>query len=234
MSEIIDKIVVGLQEALKNDYIVTFIISMIPTIEVRGAIPVALQMGIKPVVAYFFSCLSALIVIPILMLCLKPLLNALKKTKLFKNIASSLEDSFKGKAQKIENKAELKVEEKDKQSKKLILYKMLGLFAFVAIPLPMTGVWTGTIVALFLNMDMKNSLLPLIVGNFVAGAIIITASLLLGEKSYFILLILFVFILITIIGLLIGLYNKNKKAKAIKQAQNIVYTDKDNEESDSK
>ena len=44
MGEIIEKIIVGLQQALKNDYLVTFIISMIPAIEVRGSIPVALQM----------------------------------------------------------------------------------------------------------------------------------------------------------------------------------------------
>lgn len=230
MGDIIEKIVVGLQEALKNDYLVTFIISMIPAIEVRGAIPIALQMGMKPVVAYFFSCLSALVIIPILMLFLKPLLNALKKTKLFKNIASAIEETFKGKAQKIENKAELKVEEKEKQTKRLTFYKMLGLFAFVAIPMPMTGVWTGTVVAIFLNMDLKKSLISLIVGNFVAGAIIITASLLLGDKSYIIILILFIFILITIAGLILSFYTKNKKGKrADKDVSGIVYSDKENE-----
>lgn len=229
MSEIIDKIVLGLQEALKNDYLVTFIVSMIPAIEVRGAIPIGLKMGMKPIVAYIFSCLSALVIIPILMLFLKPLLNALKKTKLFRSIAHGLEDVFKGKAQKIQDKAEVKVEireeEKLKNQKMLTVYKMLGLFAFVAIPLPMTGVWTGTIVAIFLNMDLKKSLIPLVLGNFVAGGIIIIASLLLGDKSYIILLVLFAFIIITIAGFIINLYAKKKKQS--KQA--IVYTDKEND-----
>ncbi|HHT83166.1 MAG: COG2426 family protein [Christensenellales bacterium] len=222
MGEIIEKIIVGLQQALKNDYLVTFIISMIPAIEVRGSIPVALQMGMKPVTAYFFSCVSSLVVAPILMFSFQPLLNALKRTKVFKKIARSFEDMYKDKAEKISQKAEIKVEEAKKNQKKLEFYKTLGLFVFVAIPLPMTGVWTGSIVSVFLNLDWKKSLLALVLGNFVAGAIIITASLLLGEKSYIIIMVLLVFVLISIIAAIVSFYMKSRKNK-----KSVVYTDKD-------
>lgn len=225
MDAIISKIVIGLQQAFKNDYIVTLIVSMIPTIEVRGAIPIALKMGMKPIIAYIFSCISALIIVPILMLFLKPLLNLLKKTKVFRSLANAFDDIFMGKAKKVELKAELRALEKDE--KKINLYKMLGLFAFVALPLPLTGVWSGTIVAIFLNMDLRNSLLPIIVGNFVAGGIIIGASLLLGDKSYIIILILLVFVLIAVFGLILSFYKRLKEAKKADNSQQIIYSDKE-------
>jgi hypothetical protein len=46
------------------------------------------------------------------------------------------------------------------------------VFIFVAIPLPMTGVWTGTAVAVFLNLKFKDAILPVVIGNFVAGLLI--------------------------------------------------------------
>lgn len=220
MSEIIDKIVFGLQDFIQNDYVVTFIISMIPMIEVRGAIPVALKMGMNPWVAYFFSCVSALVICPILMFFLKPLLQSLKRTKLFKSIAAAIEDSFKDKAKKIEDKADTKAGD-EKKKKRNDLYKMLGLFAFVAIPLPMTGVWTGSAVAVFLNMSMKKSILPLVLGNFTAGFIIIVTSLLLGDKSYLVIVVLLAFMLISIIGLVATMLIKRRKK------QKVVFTDKE-------
>ena len=47
-----------------------------------------------------------------------------------------------------------------------------GLFIFVAVPFPVTGVWTGTAIAVFLNMKFKDSFLPIVLGNLIAGAII--------------------------------------------------------------
>ena len=52
------------------------------------------------------------------------------------------------------------------------MLKRLGVFLFVAIPLPMTGVWTGTAIAVFLNLKFKDAVLPVVIGNLVAGLII--------------------------------------------------------------
>ncbi|MFW5780690.1 MAG: COG2426 family protein [Bacillota bacterium] len=230
MHEIINSIVTGLQESIKNDYLVTFIISMIPTIEVRGAIPIAIQMGIQPVIAYLFACISALVVIPILVVVLKPLINWLKRTKIFKSLGNALEEMFRGKAQKIENKAELKAEELEKESKKKTFYKMLGLFAFVAIPLPATGVWTGTTIALFMNMDLKKSMISLVFGNFFAGAIITIMTVLLGENSYIILLVLLAFVIITVLSIGMSLILKRRKNNLKTPDNAVIYTDKNEDE----
>ena len=52
------------------------------------------------------------------------------------------------------------------------LLKQLGVFIFVAIPLPMTGVWTGTAISVFLDLKFKHAVLPVIIGNFIAGLLI--------------------------------------------------------------
>ena len=52
------------------------------------------------------------------------------------------------------------------------LLKQIGVFIFVAIPLPMTGIWTGTAIAVFLNLRFKEVVLPIVLGNMVAGLII--------------------------------------------------------------
>ena len=49
---------------------------------------------------------------------------------------------------------------------------LLGVFIFVAIPLPMTGVWTGTAISVFLNLKFKHAVLPIVLGNFIAGLLI--------------------------------------------------------------
>lgn len=232
MNGIIDKIVSGLLEGLGSPYLVTFIISMIPMIEVRGAIPIAIKMGMNPWSSYFFSCVSALLVCPALILCLRPLLNALKKTKMFKGLARAVEDKFKLQAKKIEDKA-LDKTENDARKRKLELYKMLGLFVFVAIPLPMTGVWTATMIAVFINMDIKRSILSIAAGNFVAGALITVMTVILGDKSWIILVVLAGFVVITVAGLIIKLLTDKKKNKTVaaeKPAAPLVYTDKDSEQ----
>lgn len=231
MDAVIQNIVNGLQNSLHNDYLVVLIISILPLIEVRGAIPIALELGIKPFFAFLFSSLSALIMCPILIFCFKPILNALKKTKIFKKLAKAIEENFQEKADKIEKNAEKKSSNSNKilKTKKLLVYEMIGLFLFVAIPLPATGLWTGTIVALLINMDIKHSIIPIILGNFCAAGIITIMSVLLGDKSYWILFILFIFILITIIMLIISMSLKAKKKKAFETNSKAsdIYSDKD-------
>lgn len=204
-------------DVFKSEYLSVFLISIIPMIEVRGAIPIGVSMGMNIWVSYVFSVLSALVICPILIFFLRPILNALKKTRFFKKIALAFEDMFGDKAKKINDKT-LDIDENSEEARKKrlknTLYKMLGVFMFVAIPLPMTGVWTGTAVAVFVGLKWYQSLATIVVGNFFAGAIITLLTLWLGDNSFIILWVLLAFVLISLAGLLIGLYRKNKKNKA--------------------
>ncbi len=226
MEEFTQIIVRWLQATFHNNEFVTVVISIIPMIEVRGAITVATNLGMNPWIAYVLSCCSALLVCPILLLCLKPILRALKRTKAFKSIAVAVEEVFLSKAKKLEEDAETDgVKETDDKSVKLgkkKFNKILGVFLFVAIPLPMTGVWTGSAVAAFLDLEYRYSVPAIVVGNFVAGLIITVLNIILGKYSALILLVLAVFVAITIVGLIVTFvvkYNKLKKEKKDKKEQ---------------
>lgn len=206
-------------QVFHSSYLSVFLISIIPMIEVRGAIPIGVSMGMDIWVSYVFATLSALVIAPILILILKPILKWLKSTKLFKKIAVAVEDMFSARAGKIENKLvdaqgnALTGKEMESAKRKNFWKKMLGVFAFVAIPLPLTGVWTGTAVAVFLNLKWYQILPPIVVGNFVAGAIITALTVALGDKVSIILYVLFAFVLISLAVMLFGMYRRAKKKK---------------------
>lgn len=223
METITQAIVNWLQGAFHNNYLVTVIISIIPMIEVRGAITVATSLGMNPWVAYALSCCSALLVCPLLLLFLKPILRALKKTKVFKSIATAVEEMFLSRAKKIENdadKEDVSVNDSaDMKTRKSRFNKILGVFLFVAIPLPMTGVWTGSAVAAFLDLEYRYSVPAIVVGNFVAGLIITVLNIVLGKYASLILIVLALFVLITIVSLVVTFGVKYSKLKKKKKAE---------------
>ncbi|MBQ0092715.1 MAG: small multi-drug export protein [Clostridiales bacterium] len=138
-------------------YLLTFLISMVPVIELRGAIPIgyyAFELPIVPVVV--LSILGNLLPVPFLIVFGGKVLRWLAKFPKF------------GKPFRwILSLGEKKVAK---------MHKTLfwGLFLFVAIPLPGTGAWTGSLIAITLKQDLKHSFLPITLGVLGAGAIILT------------------------------------------------------------
>ncbi len=155
-----------------NDHIATMVMSFVPMIELKGAIVYAraLQQPMNLLVAFLLSYLgSTLVFFPIYWL-LRPILNLMKRVKWFRGLAEKVEGYFSRKADETLEK------QKDKNRKRPIsdtLLKQIGVFLFVAIPLPMTGVWTGTAIAVFLNLKFKDAVLPVVIGNAVAGGLIV-------------------------------------------------------------
>ena len=136
----------------------TFIISMIPIIELRGAILIGHGMGLNIFVCFLISVIGNMMPVPIILLFVRSVLNWMKKVKFLNKIA-------------------LWVEKKGhKHSGKVIKYAALGLFILVAIPLPGTGAWTGSLVAALLDMRMKKALPAIFAGVVVAGIIISAVS----------------------------------------------------------
>ncbi len=158
-----------IQDLIGNDYLATFVMSFVPLVELKGSIVFArgAEMG------FLFSLLisylgSTLVFIPIYFL-LRPILNLFKKIAFIGNLAKKVENYFKVKAEQTLEKHKNK-NKNGRISENLL--KQLGVFIFVAIPLPMTGVWTGTAIAVFLDLRFKDTVLPIALGNFVAGVII--------------------------------------------------------------
>nr|MBO4517629.1 small multi-drug export protein [Clostridia bacterium] len=157
-----------IQNLIGNDRIATLIMSLVPLIELKGGIIFARGAGLGFFESFGLSYLgSTLAFIPVFFLLI-PILNLLKKIKWFKAFADKIELFFKDKA----DSALKKAEKSGKKARTEKFYKILGTFIFVAIPLPMTGVWTGTAVAVFLGLKFKDAVLPVVIGNFIAGAII--------------------------------------------------------------
>jgi uncharacterized membrane protein len=133
---------------------VVMIVAALPIAELRGAIPVALAYGMSVQKAFILSVIgNALPVIPMLFL-FQPVSNYLRKLKLFARFFDWVE------------KRTLK------NSDSIQKYEMLGLILFVAIPLPMTGAYSGAIAATLLKMKFRYGLLGCILGILGAGLIV--------------------------------------------------------------
>ena len=158
-----------IQKLIGNDNIATIIMSIVPLIELKGGIVFARGAELD-----FFSALglayigSTIVFIPIYFL-LRPILNALKKIKFIEKLVSKVENYFNTKA---DDALKKQAEKKSKKAMSERLLKQLSVFIFVAIPLPMTGVWTGTAIAVFLGLKFKDVILPVLLGNLTAGLII--------------------------------------------------------------
>ena len=157
-----------IQELIGNDFLSTAIMSFIPLIELKGGIVFARGAGFSFLEALLLSYVgSTLVFFPIYFL-LRPILNLLKKIKWFEKFALKIEKYFADKAEETLKERQ----EKGGKGMSAESLKRLGVFLFVAIPLPMTGVWTGTAIAVFLNLRFKDAVLPVVIGNLVAGLII--------------------------------------------------------------
>ncbi|MBR5278834.1 MAG: small multi-drug export protein [Clostridia bacterium] len=142
------------------NYIVTFLISMVPIIELRGAIPYGLANGGDVVAVTLLSVIGNILPVPFLIIFGGKVLNWLAKFPKF------------GKPfRKILEMGEKKVAKMKSGAQKALFW---GLFLFVAIPLPGTGAWTGALIAITLGLKLRKSFLPIACGVVSAGAIILT------------------------------------------------------------
>ena len=138
-------------------YIIVFFISMVPLIELRGAIPYAIAQGLPYVPSYIIAILGNMLPVPFIYLfARKVLLWGADKPVIGKFFTYCIEKGEKG-GKKLEAKA----------GKGLYW----ALFLFVGIPLPGTGAWTGTLAASLLDMDFKKSVIAVMAGVILAGII---------------------------------------------------------------
>jgi uncharacterized membrane protein len=133
------------------------IVAAIPIIELRGAIPMGIALGMSPLHAFIISYFGSLLPVPIIVFAFRPVVEWLKKTVL-KDIVEKVSNRALNKGQRIQK------------------YGFVGLILLVAIPLPGTGVYTGTLAATLLNMRFKWILPAVMIGNLIAGLIVLFVS----------------------------------------------------------
>ena len=135
-----------------------FIISMIPLIELRGAVILGAALDMNWVIVLIVSVIGNMVPIPFLLLFGRKILDWLKTVPLFSKLAQWYEEKLVKKADQINE------------------YAKWGLFLLVAIPLPGTGAWTGVLVATFLNMKMRQALPMIFLGVLAAGIVMVIGS----------------------------------------------------------
>ncbi|MFV0466483.1 MAG: COG2426 family protein [Lachnospiraceae bacterium] len=141
---------------LKN-YLIIFFVSMVPLIELRGAIPIAQTMGLPFLPSYIVCIVGNMLPVPIIYLFARKVLEwGADKPIIGKFFTFCLVKGEKG-GKKLQEKA----------GKGLFL----ALLLFVGIPIPGTGAWTGTLAASLLDMDFKSSVIAVMLGVLLAGII---------------------------------------------------------------
>jgi uncharacterized membrane protein len=206
MTEIIQKIVLSIFD--ENPVLATIFIAMIPIVELRGAIPFGSskeiwgEKALSVLEASFYSVIGSIISAVIIILLLMPIFNFLKKTKFFGRLVESFEEKFRKQSNKINNDAE--------NNKNKGLKRWFGVMTFVAIPFPLTGVWTGSAVAVFLQMGFFKSFSSVSVGAIIAACIMMLVSKTLGDKALIIFYVFAVMFFIVIAFYIIRSFIKKK------------------------
>lgn len=144
----------------------TFLVSMVPVIELRGAIPIGVGYGLNFWVAIVVSLIGNLVPVPFIIIFIKKIFALLRKwsPKLDRVVTA------------LENRAE-------KKSDVVQRYAFWGLFILVAIPLPGTGAWTGALVAAMLDMKLSRAFPAIALG--VVGAAVIVSFVTYGAGALF-------------------------------------------------
>ena len=140
-----------------TNYLIIFLISIVPLIELRGAIPYAVGFGLPLVPSYIICILGNMLPVPIIFLFARKVLEwGADKPIIGKFFTFCLEKGHKG-GVKLQQKAGRGL--------------FVALLLFVGIPLPGTGAWTGTLAASLLDMDFKSSVTAVLLGVILAGVI---------------------------------------------------------------
>lgn len=215
--------------AIGNPYLTLYVISIIPIVELRGAILTMPYMfdTIGEMMLGMLCCIagSTTIILPLILLT-RPILRRLRRTKWFSNVAKRMEANIQDRADSAYNAEE--IAKKEEKSKKKTLStdakKFLGLFVFVSIPLPMTGAWTGSCVGSFLDFPVWKASLAVFFGNIVAGLILTAIAWFVPQQYADI--FLYGFVILAIALAVILYFSRNKRNERKRQRELEKYQNK--------
>lgn len=142
-----------------QSYFMVFCLSMVPVVELRGAIPVGIALGLGALATWLVSIAGNMLPVPFIILCIRAIFSWMdRRGGLMHRIA-----------QRMKQKA-------DKGAEMFYRYELLGLCILVAIPLPGTGAWTGAPVAAMLQLRMKDAIPAIFLGVCIAGVVVLSLS----------------------------------------------------------
>lgn len=149
-----------------GEFIFTMLVSMLPIVELRGGIPFGVVAGLSYRMAFVAAVFGNLIPVPFIIIYVRRVFLWLRRNL----------PRLNGMVDRLEKKAHLK-------GQKVSRYKYMGLYLFVAIPLPGTGAWTGAMAAAFLDMPLRKAI-PSIACGVVTAGLIMSALTALGVNVF--------------------------------------------------
>lgn len=225
----IQDLITQISNAIGNPYLTLYVISIIPIVELRGAILFMPYMfdTIGEMMLGMLCCIagSTTVIVPLILIT-RPLLKKLRRSKWFSKIGKRMEANLADRAESAYD--EEKIEEREAKRKRKPLSKdtkkFLGLFVFVAVPLPMTGAWTGSCIGSFLDFSVWKASLAVFFGNIVAGLILTTIAYFLPRQYADVFLYGFVVLAIAIAVTLY--FSRSKRNERKRNAELEKYSNK--------
>ena len=168
-----------------------FIISMLPLIELRGAVPIGAALGLDFLTNYPLAVIGNLLPVPFILLFIPKILDFMAGFRIFKPIVLWLRKKASKHSKRVLREADASEggnvetkndthpsenEEKIHSSRSMSPAIFTGLLLFVALPIPGTGAWTGSLVAALFDLPKKASLLAIALGVMICGVIMCLAS----------------------------------------------------------
>ena len=142
------------------EWLQVFLLSAVPLIEQKGAIPLGINVyQINPITVFLLSFFGSLLPVPFVLIFFNKIFDWLGKYKFFSGFYNLIDRKI------------------NKNKAKFQKFEEIALITFIAIPLPTTGVWTGTAIAAFLKLDFKRSVMCAVVGSFLCGLIVTGLSI---------------------------------------------------------
>ena len=142
-----------------GEMLFTMLVSMVPVIELRGGVPFGTALGLAPLHALVVCIIGNMIPIPFIIVYIRRIFLWMRRKS----------PRLNGLVDRLEKKAHLK-------GQKVTKYKYIGLWLFVAIPLPGTGAWTGALIAALLDMPLRKAVPSIFLGVVTAGLIMTLAT----------------------------------------------------------
>ena len=145
-------------ETLFGKCMMVFAMAMVPVVELRGAIPLGVSMGLPPLTVYVLAVLGNLLPVPFIILLVRRVFDWLRKGRFWGPKITAME-----------RRAHLK-------GRMVRKYRLPGLVILVAVPLPGTGAWTGALVAALFDIRLRSALPAILLGVLLAGGIMLAVS----------------------------------------------------------
>jgi len=131
-----------------------FGMSMVPILEQRGAIIYGFTRSLNPFLIFILTYIGSLIPVPVIFLFFTKILEFIDKNKSLKWLSNIINNKI------------------NKNKEHFVKYKEIGLITFIGVPLPMTGVYTGTAIATVLKLNFKKSMFCAAIGALISSCIV--------------------------------------------------------------